>query len=393
MRLQDSLLRASANNFTGLRLVLASAVIYTHSYVLVHPGPDRDELSSLLGAPVSTYAVDGFFFLSGFLVYPSLMRLKSGWKFLLARLARLWPALMVLVLVTVVAGAFLTSATGVDYLKGNTARFILGNLSLQKGYYTLTGVSCGGAPCNVNQSLWTLPFEMRCYFALMLLGWSGLARPRLLLLVILPMTLVGALLWDVAAVRTWAMGYIGAGPAYVLGDLHRLWPLFILGAIAYVVRDRIILSWWLLAAGLAAVLGAVALHLGIATQVRAAFVGYAVLCLGFLTARKGAASGSWPDFSYGMYIFAAPAMMIAHVVVPSPSHWVLAAESFALSLPAAAASWYLVEKPALEKFRRWASERAAHRAAARQGVPNADTLGPPRDLHEPAVPGPCKART
>ncbi|MEO8811390.1 MAG: hypothetical protein ABI376_00560, partial [Caulobacteraceae bacterium] len=73
MKIHDNLLHAQSNNFTVVRLVLASAVIYTHSYVAVSgSGIDRDNLGFLLGAPISTYAVDGFFFLSGFLVYPSL---------------------------------------------------------------------------------------------------------------------------------------------------------------------------------------------------------------------------------------------------------------------------------------------------------------------------------
>ena len=151
MKFDDSLLKAEANNFTLVRLILASSVIYTHCYWLATGLEDKDDLSGILGAPISSYAVDGFFFLSGFLVYPSLLRLASSSRFLLARLTRLWPGLATSVLVTVLAGLALASTPGLSYLSGDTARFIGGNLTFLKGYYTLTGITCGAEPCNVNR--------------------------------------------------------------------------------------------------------------------------------------------------------------------------------------------------------------------------------------------------
>ena len=87
-------------------------------------------------------------------------------------------------------------------------------------------------------------------------------------------------------------------------------------------------------------------------HVRGVFIGYAVLCCGLLTAQKRAVSGSWPDYSYGMYIYAFPVMLLVHAFMGGDSYWVLSAVTFLATLPFAVASWHLVEKPVLEAVRR-----------------------------------------
>ncbi|HEX5378284.1 MAG TPA: acyltransferase [Phenylobacterium sp.] len=355
--MRDENLKADANNFTIVRLILASLVIYTHSYWLVTGVSNKDDLSDFLGAGVSAFAVDGFFFLSGFLVYPSLLRLQSAGRFLLARAARLWPGLAVSLLVMVAGGATVTTASGLAYLQGDTARFILNNVTFLQGFFTLTGVNCGADPCVINGSLWTLPWEARCYLVLAFLGLVGLARPGLMKWIVLPATLAGAVLWDIPAVPRLTESLLGSGAVYYLTTADRLWPLFALGAAAYLFRERLPLSWLILAVLFLLMLGANALGVGL--HFRALFVGYLVLCMGLLTARKGAISGGWHDYSYGMYIYAFPVMMAVHAVLPTPSHWVLGAATFAATLPFAMLSWHFVEKPVLDAVKRRRARRAA----------------------------------
>lgn len=354
----DAVLKAPANNFTAVRLLLASLVIFTHSYWLTTGTSGKDDLSDILGAPVSVFAVDGFFFLSGFLVYPSLLRLGRASRFLLARLARLWPGLAVSVLLTALAGAFISSVHGLAYLRGDTAKFLATNLTFLVGSFNLTGVTCGAAACPVNGSLWTLPWEARCYLALALLGVLGLAKPDLMKLFVLPATLVGAIVWDIPALQHFVQVHVGHGAVDQLNEADRLWPLFALGAAAYIFRDRLTLSWIVLS-GLFVVM-LVANRLGVGVHARALFVGYLVLCLGLLTAKTRSFSGTWPDYSYGMYIYAFPVMMAVHALAPTPSHWVLAAMTFAATLPCAVMSWHFIEKPALG---------AAKQARAKTPVP------------------------
>jgi peptidoglycan/LPS O-acetylase OafA/YrhL len=357
MSIEDRLLRPSDNNFTLVRLCLAISVIYSHSYWAVFGVPSKDDLSQILGDSVSDYAVNGFFVLSGFLVYPSLLRLGQVKRFLLARLTRLWPGLVCSIVLTALAGLTVTSAALTSYFRGDTLKFLVGNLTFLKGYYTLTGVACGGRACIVNGSLWTLPWEARCYLGLALLGAVGLARPKAMVWLVLPATLVGALAWDFGAVRTVFAAHAGPNAVWAVGIAQRLWPLFVLGAGAYILRRRIVLSWWILGALFALALATN--ELAFSLQIRSLLIGYGVLCAGLLTAKKGALSGKWPDYSYGVYIYAFPVMIALHALWPTHLHLVLAAATLAATLPLAALSWHLIERPALDAFRRRNRERTA----------------------------------
>ncbi len=360
MRWRDDLLRPQANNLTLVRLVLASSVIYTHSYEAVLGG-DGDAFAGFLGAPISVYAVDGFFFLSGFLVYPSLMRLGSVRRFLLARFTRLWPGLVLAVGLTVLGGAFVTTADGLSYLGGDTATFVLGNLSFVKGAYTLTGVSCEGQPCNINGSLWTLPWEARCYLALALLGVLGLARPRLMLMLVLPLTYLCSIVWHFDVVQNWADATLGKGVLYYIDVADRLWVLFALGAGAYIVRQRLPLSWLIVAALFG--LNLLCMAIDVEIHARALFIGYGVLCLGLLSAEKRSISGTWPDYSYGMYIYAFPVMVTLHALMGQPSYVTLALATFVCTFPFAVISWHFVEKPALDLLKRRRAAKIVSAAA------------------------------
>lgn len=350
MIIDDTLLKAERNNLTVLRLVLASAVILTHCYWRVYNIGGIDGFSRFIGVPLSVYAVDGFFFLSGFLVYQSLERRRHVGNFMLARLARMFPALFVSVMGTVLVGAFITSAPFAEYFRGKTAAFILGNLSFTKAGFTLTGVMCGDVPCNVNGSLWTLPWEMYCYLLLAALGLTGLSDRKWMIRLVLPATLVFAALWTLSPLPGLVEQVAGKGAVYLLGTVDRLWTLFALGIAAAIFRAHIRLSWILLAVLFVANIAA---HkLGVNFHLQTLCVGYAILCFGFLSARNGAISGTWPDYSYGMYIYAFPVMMAVAALVPTQNHWLLAAMNFALTLPVAALSWHFVEHPVLEMLRR-----------------------------------------
>lgn len=361
MRITDERLDADANNFTAVRLLLATSVIYTHCFFMTSGVRNADDLSRFLGAPISAYAVDGFFFLSGFLVYPSLLRLRSSVRFLTARFVRLWPGLALCVMLTVLAGAFFTTAAPGAYLGGDTARFILTNLSFTVASYQVTGVECGGEACVLNGSLWTLPWEVRCYLVLAILGALGLAKPVIMKRLILPLSLVGVLVWDVPQVQEVARGLVGDGAVYLISTFDRLWAAFAMGIGAYLFRHRIPLSWWGLGALFLINLAAQAVGLGL--HMRSVLIGYAVLCWGLLTAERKVFAAKWPDYSYGMYIYGYPVMVLIYAFWPTSSHLALTLVTMAATVPLAALSWHLVERTSLDAYRR---HRRASRLAPQQ---------------------------
>lgn len=364
-RITPEALKAENNNFTLVRLVLASAVILTHCYEQQTGREGADWFSSWLGTTASGFAVDAFFFLSGFLVFRSLHNHGSRTRFLLARLARMYPALLVSVIGTVLIGLSLTSADVRAYFGGETQRFLLGNLSFVKGYYTLTGVRCDGLPCNVNGSLWTLPWEMRCYLALVLLSLLGLIHRRPMTVLVLPATFALAIAWQIPVVQAALQDNVPRAVFWV--DITaRLWTLFAAGCAAALWRDRIRLH------GVGVIL-LFAVNLAVAIMpfaptARLLLVGYTVLYCGFRLLRWTPAIARLPDYSYGIYIYAFPAMWLLGRQFPDAGPGAMALLNLAAVLPLAALSWHLVEKPVLDAFRR------RSRKGAQSGGRGAPTL-------------------
>ncbi|MBN8841287.1 MAG: acyltransferase [Sphingomonadales bacterium] len=349
----------TANNLTLVRLVLASAVIWTHCIWLVTGAEIDDPTVALFGAPISDFAVDGFFFLSGFLVYNSLLRRGSAWDFARARLARLWPGLAVSVVVVTVVGYFAAGLPAAQYLHGDTVRFIFSNLSLTKGHYTLTGVTVAGTPIAVNGSLWTIPWEVRCYILLFLASLLSLSRPTRIVPLLLVPTAVLVTLFHLPWVQQWTAQHVGTGPLYYITTTDRLWTMFALGIAALIVWPRLRLSWYVAGAGLVAL--ALSARFFPIPHLNSLVTGYCVLCAGFLT---GTRSARWPDYSYGMYIYAYPAMLVVHALVPTQSYVLLAVLTLFATVPLAALSWHFIEHPVLERVRGKRRAAPAHPVTA-----------------------------
>lgn len=372
----DAQLRPANNDLTLVRLLLASLVIYSHAFYAVS-GSDWDDLAWLLGAPISNYAVDGFFTLSGFLVYRSIVNNGSIRFFILSRLARLWPGLIAMLVVVVLAGAAVSSLPLGAYLAGReTLKFLGLNATLLYSSFTLSGVQCGAQPCNVNGSLWTLPWEAHCYTILAVLALIGLSAPRRMTRIILPATLVFAIGWDVIAPAL-DHGSVPQGLVYLLTRLDRLWVGFALGIACYLYRHRIRLSW---AICLALLLGNVAVQRFVpeaGLHARQLFTAYFVLCLGFRGLGRGSISSHWPDYSYGMYIYAFPVMMALQQGLRFASPYPLALANFLCTVPLAALSWHLVEKPVLDRLKKVRKRftGTAQRAAPLSAEPTAPGAG------------------
>lgn len=132
MRLRDCLKREN-NNFDLLRLVAACMVVVGHAHALVPDASDPDIVSRALGFDYAgSLAVKFFFFLSGLVVTNSLIQKPALLRFLVARLFRIFPALIVCVLVVVVAvGPLLTTLPARVYFSdSDTASYLTRNIGL-----------------------------------------------------------------------------------------------------------------------------------------------------------------------------------------------------------------------------------------------------------------------
>lgn len=88
------------NNFNLLRLIAAISEIFSHAYEITSDG--HDYFQQWIGYSVGWIAVSAFFFLSGFLIYLSMMRGQSIGNFLFARCLRIFPGLWVMLFISII---------------------------------------------------------------------------------------------------------------------------------------------------------------------------------------------------------------------------------------------------------------------------------------------------
>jgi peptidoglycan/LPS O-acetylase OafA/YrhL len=173
-------------------------------------GTAQEPVHALIGATVAEIAVNVFFVLSGYLVTRSLLGHNDILDYILARALRIYPALIVLVLLTVfVLGPLTTTLALDDYF--NT-RSVYGYLvydsvalSLFHTRFELPGVFENLPYAGiVNGSLWNLPWEMLMYGLLAVLFLTRLIHwPLLWIFPIL--TLNFLVMLNVVELPVWAL--------------------------------------------------------------------------------------------------------------------------------------------------------------------------------------------
>ena len=105
------------NNLNLLRMTAALVVLATHSFAVAIGTNEAEPFQNVLGMTLGTIAVDAFFLVSGFLVFGSLWRSQSVVDYAWARVLRIYPALLLMLLLVVfVVGPLLTTTSLYQYL-------------------------------------------------------------------------------------------------------------------------------------------------------------------------------------------------------------------------------------------------------------------------------------
>lgn len=347
--------RHAFNRFDFLRFLLATLVIFSHSFVLLE-GPGKAEPLTTWTRGQTTLgsvAVNFFFVASGFLITASWIRTNTLRSYLSKRILRIYPAfLLALLLQTLVILPLVSAFHG----------FSLRDLLLL-GFNALDLVGYGypyGAPQfpfphnpfpgAMNGSMWTIRFEVMCYLLVPLLAGIGLLRrPGLLLLVWTAIVLLAA---SGAQLPTYRF-------VTALVGTPRIWPrflsFFLAGMLLYLYRERVkIRADVALIALLCLVLAArVPPCLTLLMPVCGAYI---LIWLAMAPSALLTEFGRYGDFSYGMYLWAFPIQqLIISRLGPHLTPLRLFAMALPLSVAAGIASWFAVEKWCLKLKRRTAA--------------------------------------
>lgn len=331
------------NNFNLMRFLAASVVLFTHSFALALGSSEAEPLKLSLGMTLGSMAVDLFFVSSGFLIAASFFSGKGLVYFVSARVLRIYPALIVATVFTVFGlGLIFTELSKGAYLTDTqTYRFLIKNSILIKGVeFELPGVFLH-TPYEkaVNGSLWTLPYEVKMYSYLALVGLVviGLKAnfprfPRA------KVTLLGL------AVLGFAANLVNHFRPFHDPFLSHLFAMFFAGAAFYAWRDRVVLSTKLAFVLLTVIVAAALIHREVFFVLYCAALPYLVLYLAYVPKGKIRGFNRFGDYSYGLYIYAFPVQQAIAASMPGIGVPLMVILSFAITFVLAWASWHLVEK-------------------------------------------------
>ncbi|HUN47630.1 MAG TPA: acyltransferase [Stellaceae bacterium] len=325
------------NNFDVLRLLAATAVIFSHAIFLSTGRLDSEPLMRLTGGQTNlgVIGVFVFFVISGYLVTQSWEQTGSLPRYLAKRALRIYPGLAGCILVlTFGLGPLVSSLAPADYVSAyGTWDFLIANLLVNTDHNSLPGVwFTGGAIGDiVNGPLWSLPVEMVMYLLV-----AGLGSLRLLRL------WVFALLVAIGMVCLW---FDTATYFEFIGSVGWMLAFFVTGMVLYKLRDRGIFAGRLALLALAGLV--LSAPLGAVILLFPLFGGYLVLYLALHPALPVIPAARFGDLSYGLYIYGWPVEQTLLYLRPDMAWPVL----FMIALPVTAAvaflSWHLVEKRAL----------------------------------------------
>lgn len=326
------------NSFDLVRFVAASLVLVSHSFALSgHVEPNVGDIH------LGLFAVWVFFIMSGFLITQSWLQYPRFMVFMIKRALRIFPALIVVCLVTILGLGLLSTLSYFDYIKTPGTIQYFNNVLLFNTSYTLPGVFTDNVyPAAVNGSLWTLAYEFTMYLSVGLLGALVLFRRWGVFGIWLGLLLLNVIQLFDAGNRffNFSLFYLDARlmsqlalmfySGVVLQAFARRIPyraaLWVSALIAFFVITHFFPSMTAVAAGL--------------------LLGYGVI--GFCHLTTFHSFGRFGDFSYGIYVYA----FVVQQVVAHATDTRSPLEMFVLSFPVTVllgiVSWHLVEERCLK---------------------------------------------
>jgi peptidoglycan/LPS O-acetylase OafA/YrhL len=326
------------NNYNLIRCIASLAVLFSHSYALA-PISKPQPLKNMLGMTLGEISVDVFFITSGFLVTASLLYRKSIYEFIWARFLRIFPALFVMLLITVlVLGTVFTKLPVQQYLlHHDTLEYFTKSLTLFWDIkFTLPGVF-NNEP--INGSLWTMPFEVRMYAKLactwFILGLFAHQKIKLFKIAMLLFALGGL-------VYLFKDHFFSANPKHA----RRLFFMFFSGASFYVLKDHIKISS-ILFFSLSAILLASTFNVQFFFVAYTLSIAYLLFYLAYIPKGFIRKFNLMGDYSYGIYIYAFPVQQTIKALMPNVSVLQMILISGTVTICLAVLSWHLLEKKVL----------------------------------------------
>jgi peptidoglycan/LPS O-acetylase OafA/YrhL len=339
------------NAFGFLRLLFASLVIASHVPQQATGDHSLEPLHRMFGTiSIGTFAVYGFFIISGYLICGSAMNSRSFVGYLAKRVGRIYPAFIVASVISMLVVAPLAGAATPD--AHEIVLFFVHVAALQPP--EVDDAFRGTFYPALNGSMWTISYEFRCYILMLLLVVTGVVRRRWVmpLLAFVLLVIAASLpqeVYDRFDAGAWHPGlFVGR-----LRDALIFTGLFLAGTTFYLFRSAIRMTH------IGAVIALVLLVAGLFFRPIAALaVAAAGAYLIFYAAQFGARTwlksvNDETDISYGLYLYAWPIGKLIAWYAPDLNLVAVMILNLALACAFGFVSWYLIERPAIALFKRF----------------------------------------
>lgn len=340
IRLQDSPERSS--NIQFLKFIAAILVIFSHSFSISTGLSENEPISLFTNAQLSggSLAVAFFFFTSGYFITGSMLRVKTAKRFFHSRIIRIFPTLIVVILVTVfILGPICTTLSFSDYFRNtSTYRYLLNCLLLR--VHLLPGVFTQNAyPYSVNGALWTLPVEFLCYTVCFILYKLKLLRKNTVWT-----TIPAAILYLIV------MQYI-SDKWHIAFAASLLKPtiLFYMGILCYIHRDYIKLHK---VGGLICIILMLILNrLGFLSVGIIILLPYIILTLGWGISQHFSKLSNLGNYSYAIYLCGFPIQQtVTYYFGGTMPPYVNSLLSIPLSILCGFLLYHFIEQPFIQRF-------------------------------------------
>jgi len=347
-------LRGHDNALGLIRLVLALAVLVSHTFPLGGFGHDPGSGITKGQANLGTLSVAGFFAISGYLITKSGMSADIV-QFLWRRVLRIFPAfLLALLLAAFVLGPIIWSldghSLGAYFARGATSpwHYLLSNWNLHVDTWGIWDIFQNTTPYGqathasvINGSMWTLGYEWDCYMMIALLLLAGVLTKARPIVVVVAGVIFAAQIVDLVSPGTMATVFPPLGSVqfsylsypFAVGAVFAVYSRSIPMNARFGIAAGVLLVWTLLNGGY----GVIGVPAGV----------YFVLWLGSVIPGRLRTIGQKNDISYGVYLFHYPVIQVLKDRADVTEAKVMFLLALPLTLAIAAASFYLVERPAL----------------------------------------------
>jgi peptidoglycan/LPS O-acetylase OafA/YrhL len=319
----EHFLRRENNNFDLIRLVGACTVIFSHTYAIAWANFSAEPFARITDAKLAVGVpfLYMFFFLSGFLVTRSFENSRSASHFLQKRLLRIFPALVVMVLVVMfVVGPLFNELSVGEYFRQRHTWGFLRNISLLRLQPTLPGVFPDNPdPYFAQTNLWSVTLEFCWYMLTALFGLLALFRNRWRqpALIGLWLLLYGAMAFfgdwmlskDIPLLDLELKPFVRVGIYYVAGSIFYLYRHFFLRLNPWLLLLITPLWFWSVVNGLS-------------DWTTPLFIPFFTILFATLPLRASKRITGLGDPTYGMYIYGVPAQQA--VVALLGTNWMVA---------------------------------------------------------------------